>query len=234
MLSKPHLRQAQKRYVQLLSMKNIILFVCISFVNLCLYGQINQELKSKLDSIQNLDQALRLEVQNVMSNNDYLDSLSQMEGFVLSDYVKNLMLKQESFDRANIIFIDSIVNKIGYPGKSMVGEPTSKTAWLIIQHSDKIDEYYNIIREASKKGEIPDSLFAKTKDRYRINHGKEQIYGTQAECLPKDDGSFDCFISSIRNPKKVNKRRKKAGFSTTIDEYAQMNGYRIRNKHNSK
>jgi hypothetical protein len=215
-------------------MKYIITYLSVCFISLCLHGQINLELKMKLDSIQNLDQAIRIEVRNVMSNTEYLDSLSQTNGFVLSDYVKNLMLKQESFDRANLIFIDSIVNKFGYPGKSMVGESTAQIAWLIIQHSYNIDDYYKVILKASKKGEIPDSLFAKTKDRCRINHGKKQIYGTQTECFPNHAGSFDCYISPIQNTIKVNKRRKKVGFYTTIEEYAQMNGYRIRNKNNRK
>jgi hypothetical protein len=215
-------------------MKIIVINVCVCILSFCLHSQTNQELKTKLDSIQKLDQKIRIEVTNVMSNKNYLDSLSKIEGFVMLDYVKNLMLKQESIDKTNLTFIDSIINVYGYPGISLVGETTCQTAWYIIQHSDKIDKYYKLLKRATDKGEIPDSLFAKTIDRYRIMHGKKQLYGTQAECLPNDTGNFDCFISPIINYKKVNKRRNKVGFTMTIEEYAIMNGYTIKIKHNSK
>lgn len=216
-------------------MKNekIILNLWVCLLSFCLNGQINNDLKAKLDSIQSLDQSIRIEVSNVMSNKDYLDSLSKTDGFVMSVYVKNLMLKQESIDKTNLTFIDSIISVFGYPGKTIVGERTCQTAWYIIQHSDKIDKYYKLLHIASKKGEIPDSLFAKTQDRFRIMQGKKQLFGTQAECLPNDTGNFDCFISPILNTKKVNKRRKKVGFTQTIEEYARVNGYRLKNKNDN-
>jgi hypothetical protein len=215
-------------------MKKIVLNLCVCISCYCLHGQINRDLKAKLDSIQLLDQTLRIEVSNVMTNKYYLDSLSKKDGFVMSDYVKNVMLKQESIDKTNLAFIDSIIKVFGYPGKKLVGDATCQTAWYIIQHSDKIDKYYKLLQRASKKGEIPDSLFAKTKDRFRIMHGKKQLFGTQAECLPNDAGNFDCFISPIRNPKKVNSRRNKAGFTITIEKYATMNRYDFKIKQNRK
>lgn len=197
------------------------LFVYV--LSFCLHSQINQSLKVRLDSIQKLDQLIRFEVSNVMSNKVYIDSLAKNSDFVMSDYVKSIMIKQESIDQANLKFIDSIVQLYGYPGKSLVGDTTCHTAWYIIQHSDQLVKYYKLIRKASRKGEIPDSLFAKTKDRMLIMIGKKQIFGTQSECYPNDNGSFDCFISPIRNINTVNRRRKKAGFSTTIEVNAILN-----------
>jgi hypothetical protein len=210
-------------------MKKTSLFFCICVFSLSLKGQINRELKSKLDSIQSLDQTIRSEVANLLSNQNHLDSLSQITGTVMSDYVKNLMLKQESIDKMNLTFIDSIIKIIGYPGKSLVGETTCNVAWFIIQHSDKIDQYYTTLRKAANKGDIPDSLFAKTQDRILLKQGKKQKFGTQAECLPNDKGTFDCVIFPIRNAKNVNKRRKKAGFNTSIEEYAERNSYLLNN-----
>lgn len=211
-------------------MKNITFSLCVCLFSFCLHSQINQDLKAKLDSIQLLDQTIRIEVSNVMTNKDSLDSLNKIDGFVMSDYVKNVMLKQESIDKTNLAFIDSIIKVFGYPGKKLVGETTCQTAWYVIQHSDKIDYYYKLLHRASKKGEIPDSLFAKTQDRYLIQHGKKQIFGTQAECLPNNTGNFDCSIYPIRNRNKVNKRRKKVGFTLNIEEHARVNGYNLKNK----
>lgn len=210
-------------------MKNINLTLCLCLLHFCTISQINLDLKNKLDSIQKIDQYFRDEVHHVMSNQKYSDSLSQTEGFVKSEYVKDMMLKQELIDRNNINFIDSIIKIYGYPGLSLVGESTCQTAWNIIQHSYEIDNYYRLIRNASRHGEIPDSLFAKTQDRFLINSEKKQIYGTQADCTPNASGSFNCIILPIRNIKNVNKRRKKAGFLETIEEYAKNNGYQLNN-----
>ena len=210
-------------------MKTIHLTLCLCLLNFCTIAQINLDLKNKLDSIQKIDQYFREEVHHVMSDQKYLDSLNRIDGFVMSEYVKDIMLKQELIDRNNINFIDSIIKIYGYPGLSLVGESTCQTAWNIIQHSYEIDNYYMLIHKASKRGEIPDSLFAKTQDRILISREKKQLYGTQADCIPNESGSFNCIIFPIRNIKKVNKRRKKAGFHETIEEYAKNNGYQLNN-----
>ena len=52
-------------------------------------------------------------------------------------------------------------------------------------------------------------------DRYLMNEGKMQVYGTQG--MSNDNGSY---IWPIENPETVNERRKEAGFTQTIEEYA--------------
>ncbi|WET48634.1 hypothetical protein PYS58_18950 [Chryseobacterium indologenes] len=62
-------------------------------------------------------------------------------------------------------------------------------------------------------------------DRYLMGKNKEQVYGTQgAGELSKDkDGiqQFVNFIWPIKDPGNVNKRRKEAGFDSTVEENAQ-------------
>lgn len=57
-------------------------------------------------------------------------------------------------------------------------------------------------------------------DRYLMYQGKEQIYGTQGTTSLFKSGKNESFIWPIQNPERVNQRRKKAGFSQTIEEYA--------------
>lgn len=208
-------------------MKNVNLVLLLCQFTFYLNGQINHDLKTQLDSIQKIDQDFREEVFKVMSNKDYLDSLGRQKGFVLSEYVRDMMLKQELLDQKNINFIDSIISIYGYPGLSLVGESACQSAWSIIQHSYEIDKYYHVLRKAYRKGEIPDSLFAKTRDRFLISNGRKQIYGTQTDCIPNEAGNFDCVVLPIRNVTKVNKRRKKVGLLTTIEEHARKNGYQF-------
>ena len=51
----------------------------------------------------------------------------------------------------------------------------------MIQHSNRIDEYFAIIEKAGRENEIPLTLVAKLKDRMLMYKGEEQIYGTQAK-----------------------------------------------------
>ncbi|MCZ6333785.1 hypothetical protein O5173_25875, partial [Escherichia coli] len=44
-------------------------------------------------------------------------------------------------DSLNMKTIEHIISKYGYPGKTLVGEPTNQAAWYVIQHSTKIGKY---------------------------------------------------------------------------------------------
>lgn len=60
-------------------------------------------------------------------------------------------------------------------------------------------------------------------DRLMTQQRKPQLYGTQAVCYPLRDTASrepECFVWPIAYPKQVNQRRKKAGFSTTVEENA--------------
>ena len=68
-------------------------------------------------------------------------------------------------------------------------------------------------------------LVAMMEDRYLVNYGKEQIYGTQlygSEVTDSISGEkqWIYIIWAIENPETVNERRKSIGFDTTIEEYA--------------
>lgn len=66
------------------------------------------------------------------------------------------------------------------------------------------------------------SLVAMMQDRLLMEQHKPQLYGTQAACYPlqSDQSKQECFIWPIENPTSVNERRKKAGFTQTVEENA--------------
>ncbi|AZA75600.1 DUF6624 domain-containing protein [Chryseobacterium indoltheticum] len=183
----------------------------------------NEELKKELDEILRLDQTYRKLFDNGITSakkSEILKSLNiDEEDFKSEDW--QLVATQDSI---NIRKIDKIISEYGYPGKTLVGEPTNTAAWYIIQHSDKIEKYLPIIKEAEKKGELPFSLVAMMEDRYLMENGKEQIYGTQGHSTyyEKNGKGYQTedIIWPIKNPKKINEIRKKAGFRQTIEEYA--------------
>jgi len=160
-------------------------------------GRYLTPLKNVLDSIQVLDQKYR---SNTMTRED--------------------MGKQWQLDQQNIVFIDSVMARYGYPGKSLVGSPTNIAAWYVIQHSDRIDDFLPQIKIAAETGELPFRLYAMMLDRSLMDQGMPQRYGTQAMTYFWGTPEEVSLIWPIEDPENVNARRKEAGYGQTIEEYA--------------
>ncbi len=149
----------------------------------------------------------------------------------LSSY---LVRQMQRIDSANLVRMRAILKQHGYPGKSLVGEPTNETGWLIIQHSTAIKQYLPIIKLAAEKGELPFFRYAMMLDRQLMSEGKEQVYGTQAlnyTVVSPATGkreSQPLFVWPIQNPTQVNQRRKRAGFEKTVEEQAAGLGIKYR------
>ena len=146
----------------------ITLFGCGSDISEKSVKIVNYELlTNELDSILILDQKYRYEMEQMTWN---------------TPEWSELYIKQAKIDSSNVIGIVEIINEIdGYPGKSLVGKPASKSAFYVLQHaSDSIQElYYEMIIEAAKNSELDKGLAAKYQDRYLMHKGEPQIFGTQ-------------------------------------------------------
>lgn len=172
------------------------------------------EMKRRLDSIAVLDQKYRrlMQAESLEERKKLGDSMGLSE----AEYSGDLWKMQVVIDSANLNYVEKLFNTVGYPGKSMVGEPTNTAAWFVLQHSNKIGNYLPLVKKAGKEGEIPMKLVAMMEDRYLMHEGKPQIYGTQGRMEPDGEN----FIWPIENPESVNQRRKDAGFQETVEEYA--------------
>lgn len=155
--------------------------------------KLNFELKKSLDSVLVLDQKYR------------------------ADFSPDTWKLQEEIDSSNTKYIESLFKQFGYPGKSLVGEPTNKAAWYVIQHSNKIPDHLPLIKKAAEDGELPLRLFAMMEDRYLMGQNREQLYGTQGSSYGIGSPNEINFIWPIKDAANVNKRRKEAGFDTTIE-----------------
>ena len=123
-------------------------------------------------------------------------------------------------DSINLIKVERIISKYGYPGRDLVGSPANETVFYVIQHSDKIDKYLPLMRKAAENGDISKTELVMMEDRHLMNNGKEQIYGTQIRGINKD-GEWIHFVWPIKDPDSINKLRKSIGLST-IEEYAKL------------
>ncbi len=177
--------------------------------------QLDLRMKRHLDSIGVLDQRYRKLMQE--ETLEGRAKLGKEMGLSEAEYSGDLWKMQTVLDSLNMEYVEKIFDTIGYPGKSLVGEPTNTVAWYVLQHSNKIEKYLPIIKAAGEKGEIPMTLVAMMEDRHLMHQNRLQIYGTQGRVQGDKE-----FIWPIENPGEVNERRKKAGFDTTIEEYAQQ------------
>jgi len=112
--------------------------------------------------------------------------------------------------------ITDIIDKHGWPKKSVVKGSAASTVFLIIQHSDieTQKKYLPMMREAADAGEASWSSLALLIDRTNLREGRKQVYGSQIH--RDDDGSF--YVKNLEEPEYVNQRRKEVGLGP-IENY---------------
>lgn len=130
----------------------------------------------------------------------------------------SLFTKQWYLDSINIASVDELVKSRGLPTYKSVGKEGLDAFFIIVQHSDLKHQlkYFKPIKHLSKKGSLSKQNLALLTDRILVKQGKKQIYGSQ---LHFDEQEMKNKSYPIRNPKNVDKRRKKAGFNETLSEY---------------
>jgi hypothetical protein len=188
-------------------------------------GTIDENLKKELDGILKSDQILREYIDSETTDSRKLQILNET-GYSGDDFVNGkVYMIMNNRDSINLIRIKEIVLKYGYPGKTLVGEPTNEAAWYVIQHSKEIGYYFPMIQEAGSRNEIAFTKVAMMHDRMLMQEGKEQLYGTQVSgqyILNATTGKKEFWycVWPIQNAESVNELRKEAGFATTVEEYA--------------
>jgi len=125
-------------------------------------------------------------------------------------------------DSTNLIEIESMISKYGWPGESFVGAKGNNTVFLVIQHSDlkTQEKYLPLLEQSVKNHESRASDLALLRDRILMRQNKKQIYGSQ---IIRDEATGGWKFYSIEDEKNVNIRRKEMGLGP-IEEYAKHFG----------
>lgn len=122
----------------------------------------------------------------------------------------DLLKAVKEADEKNRAWLKGVVEKHGWPGKSLVGEDGAHAAWLLVQHADADLPFQKtclvLLEAATKKGEATGTDLAYLTDRVLAAEGKKQRYGTQLELkggklVPKQ----------LEDPEQVDARRKELG-----------------------
>lgn len=166
-------------------------------------ANIDRTLVAILDTIFMTDQEYRLQIDSV--GNEYGWGSKELESFT-----KIIDITIKEIDSINMLKVEEIIDKYGWPGSDMVGEHANQTIWLIIQHSDLVtqERYLPMMREAVKNGKASASDLAYLEDRVALRQGKKQIYGSQ---IGGDPETNICYVSPLEDPDNVDKRRAEAG-----------------------
>lgn len=208
---------------------------CLLIFLLFLFGfsqaqeTIDESLKKELDGIYKSDQILREYVNPgtaEIRKTEILIETGYSKSDLENDKAHNIIRDQ---DYINLVRVEEIIAKYGYPGKTLVGEPTNEAAWSVILHSKKIADYFPLIQDAAASNELSFTKVATMQDKILMQEGKEQLYGTQIveiNILNPKSGKKEIqyYVWPIQHAEFVNELRKEAGFTTTVEENAKSLG----------
>ncbi|MFM6994381.1 MAG: DUF6624 domain-containing protein [Sediminibacterium sp.] len=185
------------------------------------HAQNKTVLQFSLDSILKLDQYARNQIDHVIKDLEFQDSVLTSVGMSLPQFLQQTMENQAIQDEQNLKWVTQFIEQNGYPGKTLVGEKYAEVAWSVLQHSDQntLKKFLPLIKETSLEGEIDPLCYAKSKDRVLIGDKRAQLYGTQLYFDPKNQiyGMY-----KIRFKKRVDKRRESIGL-VGIESYLYFN-----------
>jgi hypothetical protein len=199
-------------------------FLVVICINCFAQKPINIELKKYLDTILQADQGIREFVDSEVTEKRK-DEIARFLNYPKATLDNKAWEVMRKIDSLNLEKVERIVAKYGYPGKTLVGEPENTAVFFVVQHSRKISKYYHLIEQAGKNKELPYRYSAMMLDRKLADEGKEQVYGTQiymSMITNSKTGKKESFayVVPIKNARSANKRRKQAGFDSTVEENA--------------
>ncbi|MFI5231601.1 MAG: DUF6624 domain-containing protein [Gemmatimonadales bacterium] len=84
-------------------------------------------------------------------------------------------------DSARSAHMNAILNRYGWPGKSMVGVDGETAAFHLVQHSATLGARGLALMQAARPGEVSPADLALVADRQQTNAGRPQIYGSQLD-----------------------------------------------------
>ncbi len=185
---------------------------------------------------------VRLELADIREKDhryrDQMDSVGRTQGWD-SEALRSLWIKQHALDSENLVNVDRILTRCGYPPQAKVGELVD-VPFEVIRHADDstMSTYYEVIVGASREGGLNTREVAQYQDNVLMIQRFPQEYGTQiwVEFVknPKTGTSYDSvFLWPIRNPESVDARRHSVGLDSLANHLRRLGidpakGYVIR------
>jgi hypothetical protein len=131
-----------------------------------------------------------------------------------------VMRRMAAIDAGNTARLKEMVDQVGWPGTDLVGWDGAEAAFLLGQHAahEAHTAWMPKIQEAFEAGRMSGSNYALFLDRYLVEEGKPQVYGSRAKPFAEWKGRGVAFFP-IDDSTNVDKRRADVGLSP-LAEYA--------------
>ncbi|MCH8148566.1 MAG: hypothetical protein IH987_11315 [Planctomycetes bacterium] len=130
------------------------------------------------------------------------------------------MSEWRKIDKDNTAYMKKVIDKHGWPGKSLVGADGAMAAFLLVQHASPDTAFQErclpLLRKAVEQGEARAPDMALLTDRVLVHAGKSQRYGSQFHTV---DGQLVPF--PIEDEANVDALRKEVGLRP-LAEYAKQ------------
>jgi len=166
-----------------------------------------KEIKCFCDTVESLfNPALRVVLKNLYKYDQKFRNLSEQS--INKEEKNNLRIAQAAIDELNFSIIDSIVNKLGYPGRTLAGSDLADVAFFIILHTNNLNvlnRYMPIIEKAILDKQIEKKLYPLFYDRRAMLSGIPQKFGTQ---LIYNSKKKRMELYKVKDMSKVNQYRK--------------------------
>lgn len=186
------------------------LLLLVGLVTTCSVADSNWvEVKTQLSAIREKDKQYRTR----------MDSIGLVLGWQ-SPLVEELWEKQHVLDSINLVEVDEIITRYGYPPKDRVGD-LSDVPFDVIRHSDPavMATYLEIVVGAGRNGDLRMDQVATFEDRVRISQRQPQEYGTQIwiDFIEKEKTQerYDSiYLWPVRDRENIDARRHSVGLDS--------------------
>jgi hypothetical protein len=122
-------------------------------------------------------------------------------------------------DSTNDQQIRRIIQRYGWPTRSMVGPRGESAAWLIIQHGDDSLQHAGLqLIQHAGDSEVNPTEVAMLEDRVRMHDKLPQRFGSQLRERP--DGSYELY--TVEDSARIEARRAKAGMEPLAQYLCQI------------
>lgn len=127
-------------------------------------------------------------------------------------------------DSTNLVYIEALISRCGWPGQSFVGVRGNYTVFLVVQHADLAtqEKYLPLLERSVADSQSRACDLALLTDRVLMRQGKKQRYGSQ---VVPDPATGNIKFHPIEDETNVNARRKAVGLEP-IETYASRFGIR--------
>ena len=131
-----------------------------------------------------------------------------------------LFQQMRGLDSVNQVYVRQLLATTGWPAHSQVGDTAARTVYLVVQHTGRaaIAQHLPALRRLVRQGEAEATDAATMADRLAMFSGKKQRYGTQVANWVRPDGTQ--VVWPVQHPARVNRDRRRVGFSTTVEQNA--------------